>query len=131
MTDAVKPHPRPLSPHLQVYRLPMTANMSITHRLSGVILAGGCLLVTAFFIAAAMGPEYYHMIKEFAATPWGLAIIGAWSLVLYYHLCNGIRHLFWDMGALFEKKEACVSGWLVILATLVLTGSTWYCALMF
>lgn len=120
---------RPLSPHLQVYRLPMTAFMSISHRITGVILAGGCLLVTAFLASAALGPQYYEPVRAFAGSPIGTILLFAWSIVLYYHLCNGIRHLIWDMGFMFEKTQAVMSGWLVLLGTAFLTAATWYAAL--
>lgn len=128
MTDPQKAHtthPRPLSPHLEVYRLPMTALMSISHRITGVILAGGCLLITAFFVAAAMGPDAYNIIMNYAGTPWGALFMFAWSFVLYYHLCNGIRHLLWDMVLILDEKDAIGAGWIVLLATAMLTSATW------
>ncbi len=117
---------RPLSPHLQVYRLPMTALMSISHRITGVILAGGCLLITAFLLAAASGPEMYDKVMGYAGTPFGTLFMFAWSFVLYYHLCNGVRHLLWDMVLILEEKQAILAGWIVLLATSALTAGTWY-----
>lgn len=128
MTDpqrAHTTHPRPLSPHLEVYRLPMTALMSISHRITGVILAGGCLLITAFFVAAAMGPEAYKTVMDYASTFWGMLFMFAWSFVLYYHLCNGIRHLLWDLVLILEEKNAIAAGWIVLLVTAMLTSATW------
>lgn len=126
MTDLQKPNSsRPLSPHLQVYRLPMTALMSISHRITGVILAGGCLLITAFLGAAASGPEYYDAVMAFAVSWAGQAFLFAWLLVVYYHLCNGIRHLIWDTVHLLDKTQAAVSGWVVLAATVLLTMATW------
>lgn len=119
---------RPLSPHLQVYRLPMTALMSISHRITGVILSGGLLIVAAFIIAAAAGPEIYNLVAQYATHPYVTAFFFAWSFVLYYHLCNGVRHLFWDMGCLLDKETAITSGWIVLVATAGLTAVTWYVA---
>lgn len=125
---APKKHERPLSPHLQVYRLPMTALMSITHRMTGVALSGGCLLITAFLVCAAIDPDLFEKIRDFSITPIGTAILFAWSLALYYHLCNGIRHLIWDTVHLLDEKKAIAAGWIVLLATAGLTAATWYFA---
>lgn len=119
-------NPRPLSPHLQVYRLPMTAKMSITHRMTGVILMGGLLLMAGWLIAAALGPEYYDVALAFAGSPLGKFVLFGWSAAFYYHLCNGIRHLFWDMGYLFKLTAANAAGWIVLLATALLTIGTWF-----
>jgi succinate dehydrogenase / fumarate reductase, cytochrome b subunit len=117
---------RPLSPHLQVYRLPMTAKMSITHRMTGVILMGGMVLFAAFLIAAALGEDAYNLAVSLAASPFGqIALIG-WSAAFFYHLCNGVRHLLWDMVFLFKPANAFIAGWIVLIATAVLTGGTWY-----
>ena len=116
---------RPLSPHLQVYRLPMTAIMSISHRITGAILSGGSLLITAFLVAGMMGEGAYDAVSSFLGSWFGLVILVGWSFCLYYHLCNGIRHLIWDTAVMFEKSQAIISGWVVILAALLLTGGTW------
>jgi succinate dehydrogenase / fumarate reductase cytochrome b subunit len=128
MTDP-SPHSRPLSPHLQVYRLPMTALMSISHRITGVILAGGCVLITAFLVAAAMGAQEYDFVMALAGTWLGKAFLFAWLFVLYYHLCNGIRHLIWDTVHLLGEKQAVAAGWVVLLATILMTLATWHCAM--
>lgn len=125
------PKTRPLSPHLQVYRLPMTAVMSITHRMTGVALAGGCLLITAFLVAAAVNEAMFDKIRDFAITPLGTAILFAWSLALYYHMCNGIRHLIWDTVHMLEERSAVIAGWVVLLATAGLTSATWYFAAIY
>lgn len=122
------PDTRPLSPHLQVYRLPMTAKMSITHRLSGVILMGGMLLLAAWLVALAMGADAYAQLMGWAHHPLGLVILFGWSLAFYYHLCNGIRHLIWDMGYLFKLDNARRAGWVVQLATVILQAVTWWAA---
>lgn len=119
---------RPLSPHLQVYRLPMTALMSISHRITGVILSGGLLIIAGFIIAAAAGPEVYNLVMQHAAHPCVTAFFFAWSFVAYYHLCNGVRHLFWDAGYVLDKESAITSGWVVLLACAALTAATWYVA---
>ncbi len=117
---------RPLSPHLQVYKLPMTALMSISHRISGVILSGGLILIALFIICAAQGPDVFNMMAVYAGHPYMTAFFFAWSFVLYYHLCNGVRHLIWDAGCMLDKEIAASSGWYVLLATAALTAATWY-----
>ncbi len=125
-------HPnRPLSPHLQVYRPQMTTVLSILHRATGLALALGSLLVVWWLVAAASGPDTYGTAQRFAASPLGLFMIFGWSVSLFYHLCNGIRHLFWDTGRLFEIKNAYRAGYAVLLATAILTAGTWYCAMNF
>jgi succinate dehydrogenase / fumarate reductase, cytochrome b subunit len=122
---------RPLSPHLQVYRLPMTALMSISHRITGVILSGGLLLIAAFIIGAAMGPQYYDFFLRLIQNPLGMYFMMAWSFVLYYHLFNGVRHLIWDTVHLLEQKNAVAAGWVVLLATAGATLATWFYAGVF
>ena len=123
------PSPRPLSPHLQVYRLPMAALMSITHRITGAILAGGFLLIAGFLVAAALGEEPYARVMAFASSGFGTFILFGWSAVLYYHTLNGIRHLIWDDNpSTVTKCKATVSGWLVLALTAALTVVTWLAA---
>jgi succinate dehydrogenase / fumarate reductase cytochrome b subunit len=121
-------HERPLSPHLQVYRLPMTALMSISHRITGVALSAGCALITVFLVAAAVSEDWFMQIKDFSITPIGTLVMFAWSFALYYHLCNGIRHLIWDTVHLLDEKKAIAAGWIVLLVSACLTAATWYFA---
>ncbi len=125
MTQTAKKVPRPLSPHLQVYRLPLTALMSISHRITGASLAIGTILVTAFFIAAASGEEHYNMVMDIATSIPGTIILFLWSFALYFHMCNGIRHMVWDIGRNFNKASAMRSNYYVIAAAIALTAFTW------
>lgn len=122
-----QPRTRPLSPHLQVYNLPMTARMSISHRISGVLLVIGSVLIGSWFVAAAASEEYYNMVMDLTLTLPGQIVLFGWSFVIFYHLCNGIRHLLWDAGFFLNKKGAAITNWLVLLATVILTGATWFC----
>lgn len=117
--------PRPLSPHIQVYRPQLTSVLSITHRATGVALAVGTLLLVWWLIAGATGPEAYATVQGFFRSWIGRLLLLGWTLSLFYHLCNGIRHLFWDAGYGFELRATYVSGWLVIVATVVLTALSW------
>ena len=89
---------RPLSPHLQVYRPQLTSVMSILHRLTGIALAVGTLLLVAWLVAAATSPQAFGAIQAFNGSWIGRVLLFGWSFALFYHLCNGIRHLFWDAG---------------------------------
>ncbi len=121
---------RPLSPHLQVYRLPLTAVTSITHRITGVGLALGSILVASYLIAAASGEEAYNMVMAIATSGFGQIILFLWSAALYYHMCNGIRHLLWDTGLFFKKEEAARTSQTVIICAAILTLATWACAFL-
>ena len=119
---------RPISPHLQVYRLPLNAVTSITHRLTGLLLALGAVIVVAFLVAAADGSQSYRIAYDLAASGIGRLILAAFTLALYYHLCAGVRHLFWDAGYGFDLDAARKGSWLVIAGAIVLTVVTWLLA---
>ncbi len=116
---------RPLSPHLQIYRPQLTSVLSILHRLTGVWLWVGTLLLTYWLVAAAQGPEAFAGAQGFIGSWLGILLLASWSLALFYHLCNGIRHLFWDAGFGFDLDTAYRSGWLVLVASLALTAIAW------
>ena len=119
---------RPLSPHLQVYKPQMTSVLSILHRACGIALALGIFLIAAVLVSAAIGEDAYNKVQGFVASPIGLLMLFGWSVALYYHMCNGIRHLFWDVGYLFKIQNAYKAGYVVLLATAILVAATWYCA---
>ena len=116
---------RPLSPHLQVYRFQWTMLLSISHRITGVGLAVGTLLLVYWLASAAAGPEAFATAQAIVGSFIGRLFLFGWTFALFYHLCNGIRHLFWDAGYGFELKSAYASGWAVLAATLVLTLLAW------
>ena len=116
---------RPLSPHLQIYRPQLTSILSITHRAAGVALAIGTLLLVYWLVATASGPAAYATAQAFIRSWFGLLILFGWSVALFYHLANGIRHLFWDAGYGFELKAAYASGYAVLVATGALTVIAW------
>lgn len=119
---------RPLSPHLGIYRPQITSVLSISHRLTGLALYAGTLLLVAWLWAAAYSIPCYKAIHAFLATGYGQAMLVGWTLAFFYHLGNGIRHLWWDIGRGFELKEVSATGWAVVLFTLVMTAATWYLA---
>jgi succinate dehydrogenase / fumarate reductase cytochrome b subunit len=107
----------------------MAALMSITHRVTGTILAGGFLLIAGFLVAAALGEGPYNQVMAFASSGFGKFILLGWSAVLYYHTLNGVRHMVWDNSpSTVTKCKATLSGWLVLALTAALTVITWLAA---
>jgi succinate dehydrogenase / fumarate reductase, cytochrome b subunit len=115
---------RPLSPHLQVYRPQLTSTLSILHRLAGIGLAVGTLMFVWWLAAAASSDTAFANAAHFMATPLGWLLIAGFTLALWYHFCNGIRHLVWDAGRGFELPSVHASGKLVVAAAVVLTVLT-------
>jgi succinate dehydrogenase / fumarate reductase cytochrome b subunit len=128
-TRPVRLAPRPLSPHLQVYRPQLTSVLSITHRATGVALAVGTLLLVWWLLAAATGPEQFAVVQGILGSWIGKLMLFGWTWALFYHLANGIRHLFWDAGRGLELKTTYRSGWLVVFVSIVLSLGTWWWAL--
>lgn len=120
---------RPLSPHLEVYRWQIANTLSILHRATGVALSFGALVLAGWLIAIAAGYEAYARVATSLAGPIGALLLFGWTFCFFYHLGNGIRHLFWDAGHGFEKATAQRSGWAVVISALVLTVGFWVAAL--
>lgn len=116
---------RPLSPDLQIYRPQLTSVLSITHRITGIALSAGALLLVGWLAIAASGPDDYARLHALLGTGFGLTAMLVWTFALFYHLCNGIRHLFWDAGRGFELKAIYASGWAVLGASIALTAAAW------
>ncbi|MGE0116669.1 MAG: succinate dehydrogenase, cytochrome b556 subunit [Dongiaceae bacterium] len=116
---------RPLSPDLQIYRPQLTSVLSITHRLTGIALSVGSPLLVVWLMMAAAGPQSYGGLHVFLASWLGLVLLLAWTFALFFHLCNGIRHLFWDAGYGFDLQSIYASGWTVVAASVVLTLAAW------
>jgi succinate dehydrogenase / fumarate reductase cytochrome b subunit len=121
----MNPTNRPVSPHLQIYKPQLTSVLSILHRISGIILAFGAILVAVWLSSIAYNQELFEAIFTFLSGVLGRTFLFAWTLTLFYHLCNGVRHLFWDSGRGFELKQVYLSGWASIFATIVLTVLVW------
>lgn len=118
----------PLSPHLQIYRLPLTALISIAHRAAGVVLGFGAMVLVWVLAAAANSPETYAIAHQHLGAWYGQIFLFGLVFSLYLHFCNGIRHLFWDVGLGFELETVDITAKLVIFVTLVLTVATWLLA---
>ena len=117
---------RPLSPHIGIYKWQITMFMSIMHRVTGVFLSIGLLLLTLWLLAIATGGEQYAQLMDFLRTPFGRLLMIGWSYAFFYHLCNGIRHLFWDSGKGFEIDQVKSSGVFAIIVSILLTIATWF-----
>ncbi|MGE0483426.1 MAG: succinate dehydrogenase, cytochrome b556 subunit [Gammaproteobacteria bacterium] len=119
----------PLSPHLQVYRPQLTSVLSISHRISGVFLAVGTVMILYWLVAAAGGPVAYAEAQRcLGALPTQIVLFG-WTFAFYYHLANGLRHLLWDTGRGFDLDTVYKTGYAVIAAAVVLTLLTWACVI--
>jgi succinate dehydrogenase / fumarate reductase cytochrome b subunit len=118
-------HPRPLSPHLQIYRRQLTSVTSILHRLTGIGLAAGLLYLVWWLVAAASGLESFDRLQSFNGTIIGRLLLFGWTIAFFYHLLNGIRHLAWDAGWGFELPTAYRTGTAVLIGTALLTLLAW------
>lgn len=112
---------RPLSPHLQIYKPQVTSVLSILHRLTGVALVIGTIPFVYWLAALAGGADSYATAQALFGSVVGQILLFLWVFSLFYHLCNGIRHLFWDMGLGFELKTLHTSGTIVMVAAVALT----------
>src|SRR5271157_4904065 len=116
---------RPLSPHLQIYRPQLTSVLSILHRVAGVALSAGTILLVWWLVAAASGPDAYDRVEAFLGSGLGLLLLFGWTASLFYHLCNGIRHLVWDTGHALDLESTYLGGWFVVGGTATLTLIAW------
>lgn len=116
---------RPLSPHLQVYRPQLTSVLSFMHRLTGAGLAIGTLLLVYWLVAVAAGPAAYETAQALIGSFLGRLLLFGWSVALFYHLCNGIRHLVWDAGYALDLEGVYRGGWAVLIGTGALTLLSW------
>ena len=117
--------PRPLSPHLQIYRPQLTSIMSISHRVTGAALAVGTLLLCLWLVALAAGDVWYSMAATVIDHPIGIFILFGYSVALVYHALNGVRHLTWDRGIGLTIPMVYRSGQVVLFLTVMLTASIW------
>jgi succinate dehydrogenase / fumarate reductase cytochrome b subunit len=116
---------RPLSPHLFIYRPQLTSVLSITHRFTGVALVAGTLLLVYWLASIAAGAEAFETARWVVGSFIGRLLLFGWTVALFYHLCNGIRHLVWDAGFGFEIPNFYRSGWVMVAASLALTLLSW------
>ncbi len=116
---------RPLSPHLMIYKPQLTSIMSITHRATGTALALGSLMVVWWIVALATGAGYYNFVQSILTSWFGQLVLFGFTVAVFYHLSNGIRHLFWDFGYNLTIEGVHRSGYMVLASTVILTALTW------
>lgn len=116
---------RPLSPHLTIYKPQISSVLSILHRLTGIGLYAGLMLMAWWVWTAAYNPSAYTELHECLSSILGKLFLFGWTAAFYYHFGNGIRHLFWDIGKGFELPVMARSGWAVVFFTILMTGFTW------
>lgn len=121
--------PRPLSPHLSIYRPLINMTMSILHRITGVALYLGTLLLAWWLVAAATGPEYFSFVNGLLSTPPGKLVLLGYTWALMHHMLGGMRHLIWDTGRGFDLSTVKLLSWGTILGSLGLTALIWLGAL--
>jgi succinate dehydrogenase / fumarate reductase cytochrome b subunit len=113
------PKQRPLSPHLQIYKPQLTSILSITHRLTGILLTIGLFALAFWVIALAAGEQCFTLLMDYLNSWVGKVALSLWVMAFFYHLGNGLRHLFWDAGYGLELTKVYAGGWAVILFTLL------------
>jgi succinate dehydrogenase / fumarate reductase, cytochrome b subunit len=116
---------RPLSPHLSIYKPIPTMVASIAHRITGVALYFGTILVAWWLIAAATGPDYFDFVQTFMGTWFGRLILFGFTFALMHHMIGGIRHLIWDTGAMFDKHTSTTMAYVSIALSVSLTCLIW------
>lgn len=117
---------RPLSPHLGIYKPQITSVLSILHRATGVALYIGAFVLAGFIITLGYGESGFSKAIEVFNIPAVSVVLFGLLFCLYYHLCNGIRHLMWDIGKGFDLVSVTVSGLLVLFVSLTLTFTTFF-----
>jgi succinate dehydrogenase / fumarate reductase cytochrome b subunit len=116
---------RPLSPHLQVYKPQVSSGTSIINRATGIAISVGLILMVWWLVAAASGPAAFATAQGFIGSPIGLILMFGWTVALWYHFCNGIRHLAWDAGYGYRIKTSHQTALIVVVATAALTVISW------
>ena len=116
---------RPLSPHLTIHKKVLTAVFSIFHRITGIGLSIGSILMAIWISLIALGPNYFFIFESIAATLIFKIILFLWTLGVFYHLFNGIRYLFWTYGLGMEIKTVYNSGYIILLLTFIATIFVW------
>ena len=125
MSKATATRARPLSPHLTVYRWPITMTMSILHRITGGALYVGTLLVVWWLVAAATSESYFNFVDGLVGSWFGLLVLFGFSWALFHHMLGGVRHLIWDTGAGLGKETASTLAWATLVGSVLLTAAVW------
>ncbi|RLA26905.1 MAG: succinate dehydrogenase, cytochrome b556 subunit [Gammaproteobacteria bacterium] len=116
---------RPLSPHLAIYSWKISSTLSIVHRMTGVALSFGALVLVGWLVSIVSGYNMYSVVNDLLSSIIGSLALFGWTFCFFYHLCNGIRHMCWDVGKGFERLRAQQSGMLVLAVAIILTVGLW------
>jgi succinate dehydrogenase / fumarate reductase cytochrome b subunit len=127
---ATRPRPRPLSPHLFIYKPIPTMVTSILHRITGGALYVGTLLVAAWVIAAATSQDWFDRVTWLYGSWFGQLVLVGYTWALMFHMLGGIRHLIWDTGAMMEKHTATRLAWATVIGSVALTALVWAAVLL-
>lgn len=125
MSQSPATRQRPLSPHMTIYRWPITMTMSILHRITGSALYFGTLLVVWWLVSAATSESYFDLVSWVFGSWIGRIVLFGYTWVLVHHMFGGIRHLIWDTGAAMEKHTASKLAWATVAASIMLTLLIW------
>ncbi|MGH8144671.1 MAG: succinate dehydrogenase, cytochrome b556 subunit [Steroidobacteraceae bacterium] len=121
----MRARPLPLSPNIQHYRPQLTSVLSILNRVTGVLLAAAAVALVLGLWATAAGPGGYEIARTALTSPLGLTLLALLTWAFFLHLCNGIRHLLWDRVRGFELSSIYIGGWMVVIASILLTAMLW------
>ena len=130
MAEVRAPAPRPLSPHLQIYRWSWTMAMSVTHRLTAIALYGGIVLFAVWLVALASGPEAFEDVQDLFGSPLGYLVLFGYTWILLHHMIGGVRHLVWDFGHGMEPEQRINMARLTLVGSVALTLLIWVLALL-
>lgn len=128
MSKATATRARPLSPHLTVYRMPMTMTMSIVHRITGGALYFGTILLVAWLLAAAISEDSFNAVNWLYGSWLGKLVLLGYTWALMHHMLGGIRHFIWDTGSMLEKHTATKVAWATLIGSVTLTVVIWIAA---
>ncbi len=121
--------PRPLSPNIQIYRPQLTSVLSIANRITGIVVSIAAVVLVIGLVAAASGPGAYARFLDVIGSWPGRLLAFVATFAFFLHLCGGIRHLYWDTARGLELGPVYASGWLVVIASIVLTVAAWIAGL--
>ena len=119
---------RPLSPHLQIYKLELPMVLSGLHRITGIALSVGSILLVAWISSAVYSAEAFASMNRFLGGYIGQFVLFGWTFSLIYHSVSGVRHLIWDTGRLLEVRQIYSSSKIVLTIAIVLTLLAWILA---
>jgi succinate dehydrogenase / fumarate reductase cytochrome b subunit len=126
----VKVAPRPLSPHLQIYRWTWTMAMSVFHRVTGSALYIGIALFAVWLVALASGPTAFDRVQWFFGSPVGLLVLFGYTWILLHHMLGGVRHLVWDFGHGMEPGQRINMARFTLIGSIALTIAVWAVAFL-